>query len=132
MDELSDKDLEIFEGKNFAHLATVMPDGSPQVTPVWVSVEGDQILVNTSEGRVKTNNVRRDPRIALSILDADEPYGRVVQVRGRVKEMIPEGAVEHIDALAKKYLSKDRYPWLQEDETRVILKIEPEYVNHSA
>ena len=75
MATLTQRDREIFEGKNFAHLVTLMPDGSPQASPVWVELENDLIVVNSAEGRVKTNNVRREPRVAISILDADEPYG---------------------------------------------------------
>ena len=108
-----------------------MPDGSPQASPVWVDLDGDTILVNSSEGRVKVNNVKRDPRVALSIYDQDEPYGRVVLVRGVVKEVATDGAKEHIDKLAKKYIGKDEYPWLQPGEQRVIFKIVPEHIVHA-
>ena len=132
MATLTDKDRKIFEGKNFGHIATVMPDGSPQVSPVWVDLEGDMILVNSSEGRVKVDNVKRDPRVAISIYDQDEPYGRVVLVRGFVKDVVTEGAKEHIDKLAKKYIGKDEYPWLQPGEQRVIFEIVPEHVVHAS
>lgn len=132
MESLSPRDKEIFEGKNFGHLVTLMPDGSPQASPVWVDLEGDMILVNSSEGRVKTNNVRRDQRVALSILDGGEPYGGVVMVRGFVKEVTTEGAEAHIHKLAKKYLGKDEYPWLQPGEQRVIFKIVPDQVVHAS
>ena len=132
MESLTPRDREIFEGKNFGHLVTVMPDGSPQASPVWVDLESETILVNSSEGRVKTNNVKRDPRVAISILDSSEPYGGVVMVRGRVKEVTTEGAEAHIHKLAKKYLDKDQYPWLQPDEQRVIFKIVPEQVVHAS
>jgi PPOX class probable F420-dependent enzyme len=132
MESLSPRDREIFEGKNFGHLVTLMPDGSPQASPVWVDLEDDMILVNSSEGRVKTNNVRRDQRVALSILDSAEPYGGVVMVRGFVKEVTTEGAETHIHKLAKKYLGKDEYPWLQPGEQRVIFKIVPDQVVHSS
>ncbi len=131
MESLTPKDREIFEGKNFGHIVTLMPDGSPQASPVWVDLDGDTILVNSSEGRVKVNNVKRDPRVALSIYDQDEPYGRVVLVRGIVKEVATDGAKEHIDKLAKKYIGKDEYPWLQPGEQRVIFKIVPEHVVHA-
>ena len=132
MESLTPRDREIFEGKNFGHLVTLMPDGSPQASPVWVDLEDEMILVNSSEGRVKTNNVRRDQRVAISILDSAEPYGGVVMVRGFVKDVTTEGAEAHIHKLAKKYLDKDQYPWLQPDEQRVIFKIVPEQVVHAS
>lgn len=132
MTTLSQTDKQIFEGKNFAHLVTLMPDGSPHVSPVWVDLDGDTILVNSSEGRVKTNNVKRDPRVALSIYDENDPYASVVLVRGVVEEVATEWAKEHIDRLAKKYIGKDEYPWLQPGEQRVIFKIVPEHVVHAA
>ena len=132
MTALSQRDRDIFEGKNFAHLVTLMPDGSPHASPVWVDLEGDTILVNAAEGRVKTKNIRRDPRVAISILDPDHPYGGVVLVRGMVTEVTHEGADEHIDKLAKKYIDKDKYPWRSENEQRVIFKIEAEHIVHAA
>lgn len=132
MESLTQRDRQIFEGKNFAHLVTLMPDGSPQASPVWVELEGDMIVVNSSEGRVKTNNVRRDPRVAISILDGDEPYGGVVMVRGFVEEVTTDGADEQIDRLAKKYLDRDKYPWRQPNEQRVTFKIVPEQVVHAS
>lgn len=125
---LSEDQRALFEGKNFGHIATVMPDGSPQVTPVWVELEGDSIVVNTAEGRVKTANVRRDPRVAISIIDQDNPYG-MVAVRGVVEEITQEGGKDGIDRLAKKYLNEDEYPWLDERFPRVILRIRPEHVS---
>ena len=132
MAELNEKDREIFEGKNFAHLVTLMPDGSPHASPVWVDLDGDTILVNTAEGRVKTKNVERDPRVAVSIYDEKRPYGGIVMVRGLVKDMTTEGADDHIDKMAKKYLGKDTYPWRRPtDGGRVLLKIVPEHVVHA-
>ena len=118
---------KLFQEPNYAHVATLMADGSPQVTPVWVDIEGDRILVNTSEGRVKPRNVRRDARVAISIIKQDNPYSSAY-IRGRVTEMRHEGAKEHIDKLAKKYLGQDTYPYLQPEEQRVIMVIEPEHV----
>ncbi len=118
---------KLFQEPNYAHLATLMADGSPQVTPVWVDLEGDHILVNTSEGRSKPRNVRRDPRVAISIVKQDNPYSSAY-IRGRVVEMRREGAKEHIDKLAKKYMDQDTYPYLQPGEQRVIIVIEPEHV----
>ena len=111
---------------NLAHLATLMKDGSPQVTPVWVDLDGERIVVNTAEGRAKPRNVRRDPRIAISIAG---PTGYPSAfVRGRVVKVTNDGADAHIDKLAKKYLGEDKYPWAQPGDQRVILVIEPEHV----
>jgi len=118
---------KLFREPNFAHLATLMPDGSPQVTPVWVDFDGKFILVNTAEGRRKPKNVRRDPRVALDVTSHDDPY-RMVAVRGRVVEVTSEGADDHIDKLAKKYLGQDKYPFRAPGERRLIFKIEPESV----
>jgi PPOX class probable F420-dependent enzyme len=118
---------DVFAKKAFAHLATVGADGTPQVTPVWLDLEGGVIRVNTARGRVKDRNLKRNPRVALSVQDPDNPY-RYVQVRGRVAEMTEQGADAHIDALAKKYLGQDRYPYRQPGEVRVLIKITPERV----
>jgi len=118
---------KLFQEPNFAHIATLMPDGSPQVTAVWVDIEGDRILVNTAEGRAKPRNVRRDPRVAISIAKQDNPYSSAF-VRGRVVEITHDGAEAHIDKLTKKYIGQDRYPWRGPGEQRVILVIEPERV----
>jgi PPOX class probable F420-dependent enzyme len=104
-----------------------MPDGSPQSTPVWVDVEGDEIVINTAEGRAKARNLREDPRVALSATDPDNPYEAVI-VRGWVTDMTHEGADEHIDRLAKKYLDRERYPFRQRGEQRVKVYITPEVV----
>ncbi len=115
------------EGKNFATIATLMPDGSPQATMVWIDTDGEHVIFNTAEGRVKTDNLRRDPRVAVSVTNADNPYDKVT-IRGRVVEMIHEGANDHIDMLAKKYLGVDEYPGRAQtpDEQRVIVKIAPD------
>lgn len=113
------------EGKNMATVATIMPDGSPQATVVWIDTDGEHVIFNTAEGRVKTNNLRRNPRVAVAVLNADNPYEQAT-IRGRVVEMTHQGADRHIDALAKKYLDLDRYPHRQSDERRVIVKIAPD------
>jgi len=110
--------------KAFAHLATIMPDGSPQVTPVWFDYSNGRIRVNTAKGRVKARNMAEGSRVALSILDPDNAY-RYLQVRGKVAHVIEAGAKEHIDSLAKKYLGKDVYPWHNPKDVRVIYEIEP-------
>jgi PPOX class probable F420-dependent enzyme len=124
---LPDTAKDILSKQTFAHLATLMADGSPQVTPVWVDYEGDQIVINTAEGRAKPRNLRNDPRVALSATDPDNPYEAVI-VRGHVTEITHEGANEHIDAMAKKYLGKDKYPFRQMGEHRVKVFIAPEVV----
>ena len=117
--------LDLFQKKAFANLATLNPDGSPQVTPVWVDFDGQHILVNSAKGRRKDKNMRAHPRVALSIQDPDNPY-RYVEVRGKVSEITQKGADEHIDSLAKKYLGADKYPHRQPGEVRVLYKIEPQ------
>jgi PPOX class probable F420-dependent enzyme len=112
----------------FAQLATVNSDGSPQVTPVWVDYDGTHVLVNTARGRVKAKNLERNPRVALSISDPENPY-RYVGIQGRVVEMIEKGGDAHIDKMAKKYLNKDSYPFRQPGEVRLIVKIAPEKVH---
>jgi len=109
---------------NFAHLATLAKDGSPQVSTVWTDLDGDRILVNTAEGRAKPRNVRRDPRVAISICDPSGYPSAVI--RGRVTEVTNEGADAHIDKMAKKYLGQDKYPFRQPGEARLIIVIEPE------
>jgi len=119
--------LDLFEKKAFAHLATLMPGGQPQVTPVWVDFDGRYVVINTAEGRQKDKNLQRDRRVALSIIDPDNPY-RYLEVRGQVAERSHNGADAQIDAMAKKYLGKDKYPFRQPNEVRVIYKIEPQHV----
>ena len=118
---------DLFRKKGFAHLATVGADGRPQVTPVWVDLDNGHVRINTARGRVKDKNLKRNPNVALSVQDPDNPY-RYVQVRGRVVEMTEKGADDHIDSLAKKYLGKDKYPGRKPGEVRVIVKIQPEAV----
>ena len=119
------------EKKTFAHLATTMPDGAPQVTPVWVDYRDGRVLVNTAKGRVKARNMQLGSPVALSIADPDNPY-RYVQVRGVVSKVHDEGADAHIDFLAKKYLGQDKYPFRQPGEERVIFEIEPQKVQGNA
>lgn len=118
---------DLFEKKSFAHVATVGRDGAPQVTPVWCDFDGTHVRFNTARGRVKEANLKRNPRVALAVQDPDNPY-RYLQVRGRVVEMTEQGADAHIDALAKKYLGQDRYPYRQPGEARLMVKIAPERV----
>lgn len=119
------KYADLFEKKAFANLVTLMKDGHPQVTPVWVDYDGTHVRVNSAKGRQKDINMRRDPRVALSMQDPDNPY-RYLEVRGRVVDITEEGADAHIDSLAKKYMGVDEYPYRTPEEVRVIYKIEPE------
>ncbi len=115
------------EGRNFASIATLMPDGSPQVSIVWIDSDKKYLIINTAEGRVKTYNMRRNPRVALTIVSSENPYQQVM-IRGRVVEMTHEGADMHIDSLAKKYLGVDKYPHRALDEQRIIAKIIPDHI----
>lgn len=120
---------KILKGKNFASFATLMNDGSPQVTPVWVDYRDDLILVNTAVGRLKEKNIDRDNRVALCVFETENPYN-MVSIKGRVVDKRTEGADKHIDELAKRYLNVDKYPYRRPDEKRVILKIMPEKIFH--
>jgi len=125
MSAIPEKYLDLLQQKKaFANLATVMPDGSPQVTPVWLDYKDGAIRVNTAKSRVKARNMKEGSRVALSVMDPDNPY-RYIQVRGRVTRVSEEGASAHIDSLAKKYLGQDKYPFSQPGEVRVIFEIEP-------
>jgi PPOX class probable F420-dependent enzyme len=114
----------LVQKKAFANLATVMSDGTPQVTPVWFDYRDGIVRVNTAKGRVKARNMKEGAGVALSIMDPDNPY-RYVQIRGRVSRATTDGADAHIDSLAKKYLGKDTYPWRRPTEERVTIEIEP-------
>jgi PPOX class probable F420-dependent enzyme len=118
---------DILESKNFAHVATIEKDGSPQVTPVWVDVDGDTVVFNTAEGRVKAKNLDRDGRLALSVQDQKNPY-RYIQVRGIVESKSTQGADAHIDKMAKKYMGVEAYPNRTPGEKRVIYRIRPEHI----
>jgi PPOX class probable F420-dependent enzyme len=128
MAAIPEKYHDILEKKAFAQLATIMPDGSPQVSPVWFDFDGQNILVNTAKGRVKDQNMRRDKRVGLDIIDPDNPY-RHVSIRGKVVDITEDGADAHIDKLAKKYIGQDRYPYRANGEVRVIYTIQPEGIH---
>ena len=117
--------VDLLTKKGMAHLVTLLPDGKPQSTPVWVDYDGKHVLINTAVGRLKDKNMQRDPRVAFSITDPENPY-RYLEVRGRVVERTKAGADQHIDALAKRYLGQDKYPFRQPGEERVIFKVQPE------
>lgn len=129
--QITEPIVKLFKDKNFAFVSTLMKDGGPQITPTWVDIEENgeyTILINTAKGRVKHKNVSRDPRLALSVINGNNPY-EMVTIRGRVVEQIALDAAEaHIDKLAKKYLNLDKYPGRSPGEERVILKVRPESV----
>ncbi len=121
--------LDLFEKRVFANLATLMPDGGPQVTPTWCDFQENYVLINSARGRQKDYNMRRDSRVAISILDPENPY-RYLEVRGTVVEITEQGAREHIDKMSKKYLGVDQYPYAQPGEVRVLYKIRPEHFTY--
>jgi len=130
MTETLQKYADLFrdDRKALAHVGTVMSDGAPHVTPMWFDYDGTLIRVNSARGRVKDRNMRRNPAVAVSIVDPDDPY-RYVTVRGRVVEITEQGADADIDRLAKKYLGQDRYPYRHAGEVRVTYKIAPDRVS---
>lgn len=124
----SHQDLLTDEKKAYLYLGTIMKDGSPQVTPIWFNTDGDYILLNSVKGRVKDQNMRARPSVALCIADPDNPY-RYLQIRGKVVEITMDGAEDHIDTLSFKYGGNRNYPDHNPDRPRVIYKILPEKVN---
>ena len=128
MAKLTDKQLRLFREKNWGNVATLRPDGSPHVTPVWVDTDGENVLVNTAYGRKKVEYIERDPRVAIEVHDENDPQRAYVSVTGTA-ELVEEGADEHIDKLAQKYLGEERYPFRRPGEKRVIVRIHPERVD---
>jgi PPOX class probable F420-dependent enzyme len=121
---IPEKYLDLFQKRAFANLATLMPDGTPQVTPVWFDWDGTHVVVNSARGRQKDKNMQRNAAVALSIMDPDNPY-RYLEIRGKVAEITEDGADDHIDKMAKKYMGKDKYPFRRPGEVRVLYKILP-------
>ena len=124
---LPDDARQIFLGKNFAHVTSMMRDGSPQASAVWCHAEGDNVIINCDASTLKARNFRRDPRVAVSIVDQEKPY-EAVFLRGRVTEVRPDPQGKHIDSLAKKYLGLDEYPYHSAEEERLIFVITPDSV----
>ncbi len=118
---------QLLQGKNFCIVSTVRGDGAVHGVPVWVDVQEGRPVLNTAKGRAWPANLEGDPRVTLTVPNVENPY-EYVEVRGRVAEMTPDGADAHIDALAKKYLDADEYPYRQPGEQRVIVRVEPEHV----
>jgi PPOX class probable F420-dependent enzyme len=127
-ENIPEKYVDLLEKPAFGNLGTIMKDGSPQVTPVWVDYDGKYVRFNSALGRVKDKNVRRDPRVSVSLQDPANPY-RYLEIRGRVVEITQNGADDHINKLSQKYLGKPVYPFRQPGEVRVLYKIEPQKVN---
>ena len=127
-EQVPEKYSDLFKKKAFANLGTLMKDGSPQVTPVWFDYDGKHLRINSALGRVKDKNIRRDPRVSVSLQDPQNPY-RYVEIRGRVVDITETGADDHINKLSQKYLGKPVYPFRQPGEVRVLYKIEPEKVS---
>jgi PPOX class probable F420-dependent enzyme len=128
METIPDEFHDLFERETFANFATLMGDGTPQVTPVWIDRDDDHLLVNTARGRQKEKNVERDPKVGVCVMDPDDPY-RYVSIRGEVEEVTEEGAVEHIDELARRYMDVDEYPNHGEERgPRVVIRIRPDRV----
>lgn len=119
--------IRIVDGRNFAHLATIMEDGSPHSAPVWVGRENDHLFICTDEDSVKGKNTRRDPRVAISMVDMNDPYSEA-QLRGRVTERRRDSDFKYIDALSRKYVGK---AWPYREDAPVVLVIEIEKVHYS-
>jgi PPOX class probable F420-dependent enzyme len=128
MAKLSENEAALFRGKNWGTVVTLRADGSAHSTPVWMDTDGEHVLFNTSIGRAKEKHLRRDPRVAVTVLPADNQQAGYVTVNGTA-ELTEDGAKEHIDSLAKKYLGVDEYPYLQPGERRVIVKITPDKID---
>ncbi len=128
MAALNEKQAKLFTDRNWGVIATVREDGSPQATPVWIDYDGENVLVNSAQGRTKVKNIERDPRATVTVLPAEDQQSGYVMVSGPA-QISEEGALEHINTLAKKYLGEDKYPYLGPGEKRVIIRIQPERVD---
>jgi PPOX class probable F420-dependent enzyme len=124
--QIPEKYKDLFQKKAFGNLATLMPNGTPQVTPVWIDYDGTHIIVNSARGRQKDKNMKRSQDVSISIQDPDNPY-RYLEIRGKVTEITEDGADESIDKLAKKYTGADKYQNRRPGEVRVMYKITPEH-----
>ena len=124
---MDEKAVKLFQGKNLVFIATLMKDGSPQLSPVWANFEDGYVMVNIAEGRVKHKNVLRDSRVAVSVVAKDNPLD-MTTIRGKVVEMIPDYEYKHADTLTQLYMGKDHYPFKRENEKRIVFKIKPEHV----
>ncbi len=125
--QLTDDQKKMLNDKNFAHIATINKDGSPQVSPVWVGFDGTHVIINSEDKRRKVRNLKRDARVSLSVLDSANPY-HYIEIRGKVVEITPRGGDDGIDAFAKKYMGVDKYPMNKPGDVRVVIKILPEHI----
>jgi PPOX class probable F420-dependent enzyme len=121
--------IQLIEDKNLAFVSTLMKDGSPQITPTWIDLVDGVIIVNTVEGRVKHKNISRDPRVAISIVDRNNPFN-MITIKGQVVEQTTDGADAHIDKMAKKYLGVEKYSFAMHGEKRIMIKIVPQKIFH--
>jgi len=128
MAKLTEKQADLLRGRNWGTVTTLRADGSPHSTPVWIDTDGESVLFNTTVGRAKERHLRRDPRVSVVVLPAEDQQSGYVSVTGTA-ELSEEGAVDHIDKLAKKYIGQDKYPYLQPGERRIIVKIKPEKID---
>ena len=128
MAKLSEKQADLLRGKNWGTVVTLREDGSPHATPVWIDTDGENVIFNTVIGRAKERHLRNDPRVAVTVLPAADQQSGYVSVSGRA-ELSEEGANDHIDKLAKKYLGLDKYPYLQPGERRVIVTVKPDMID---
>jgi PPOX class probable F420-dependent enzyme len=124
---LTDKHRKLITGKNFGHIATINKDGSPQVSPVWIELDGNHLIVNTEQKRRKVRNIKRDPRVSVSIQNAENPY-QYVEIRGRAIEVTAKGGFEGIDRLSAKYTGQEKYPGNAPGDVRIVIRIEPDHV----
>ncbi len=124
---MDEKTIRLFQDKNLVFIATIMKDGSPQLSPVWANYDEGFILINTAEGRIKHKNVLQDPRVAVSVVSKDNPLD-MTTIRGKVVEIIPDYDYTHADKLTLQYMGRDNYPFKREGEKRIIFKIKPERV----
>ena len=127
MINLEEKVVKLFQQKNIVFIATLMKDGSPQLSPVWANCDSDYVYVNTAEGRIKHKNILRDPHVAISVVSNNNPLD-MTMIRGIVEEIIPDYDYLHADKLTMQYMGKNHYPFKREDEKRIILKIKPEHI----
>jgi PPOX class probable F420-dependent enzyme len=128
MAKLTEKQAELFRGKNWGTVVTLRDDGSPHSTPVWIDTDGQNVIFNTAIGRAKERHLRKDPRAAVTVMPADDPQSGYVSVTGTA-EITEEGANDHIDKMAKKYIGQDKYPYLQPGERRVVVTVKPDRVD---
>jgi PPOX class probable F420-dependent enzyme len=125
---LTEKHKKLITDKNFGHIATLNQDGSPQVTPVWIELDGNHLVVNSEQKRKKVRNLKRDPRVSVSIQNAENPY-QYIEIRGRAVEITDKGGFEGIDRLSAKYTGQEKYPGNAPGDVRIVIRIEPEHIS---